>query len=526
MPSNASQLFSMSKSALEKNDIKKAVEACRSLNSQFPDFFEGWWLAGKIHLRLRNPKAGLISTSRALDVKPHDPEILIQRVDFLSMTERHDEVLETLKTLSEYDSGDGPIHGDIALLLSAQEMHQEATRHYLLAIKHNPNNSQLRYNLAAAYRFLGELGKCEESLNTCLKIDYLDADAQSMRSSLRTQSLENNHIEELNRAHSDSKISKIAKVGICYALAKELDDLDEIEQSFQYLKEGSDIRRSMMTYDIKKDEEIMDAIKQTFSSSPERISIPAISEINPIFIIGLPRSGTTLLERILDSHSLVRSQGELDTFGIEMARQVSKGQDQKNLSSLDMVNLSKTIDLEILSENYLSKASPKNFNGKYFIDKFPLNFLYVGLIFQAFPNAKIINLSRHPVASCLAMYKQLFRDIYPFSYNLTDLGRYYSAYHRLMDHWHSTIPGVIHSVAYEKLVTDTENEIRQVLDFCKLKWEPRCLKFYENTAPSTTASATQVRQPIYSKSLNRWRDYAGYLEELTQALNKAGIDVT
>ena len=95
-----------------------------------------------------------------------------------------------------------------------------------------------------------------------------------------------------------------------------------------------------------------------------------------------------------------------------------------------------------------------------------------------------------------------------------------------MEHWHSTIPGVIHSVAYEKLVTDTENEIRQVLDFCKLKWEPRCLKFYENTAPSTTASATQVRQPIYSKSLNRWRDYAGYLEELTQALNKAGIDVT
>jgi hypothetical protein len=209
-----------------------------------------------------------------------------------------------------------------------------------------------------------------------------------------------------------------------------------------------------------------------------------------------------------------------------MAAQVSKEQGDKRLTAKEMVSLSKNIDLNILEENYLSKSAPKNFNGKYFIDKFPLNFLYIGLIHRALPNAKIISLSRHPLASCLAMYQQQFRDIYPFSYDLEDLGRYYLAYYRLMSHWQSTIPKIIHSVSYENLVEDTENETKRVLEFCGLDWEPECLRFYENKTPSTTASATQIRQPIYSRSLNRWRKYSDYLGVLSKTLTEAGIDVT
>ena len=526
MHTNASQLYSLCKSALEKNEIKKAIDACRLLNSQFPNFFDGWWLAGKIHLRLKKPQAGLISSSRALKIKPNDPMILMQRIDFLSMLSKHDEILEILSVLALHDSGDAALHENIAMILSAQEMHNEAIKHYLRAIKQNPNDPQLHYNLAAAYRFLGQVAKCEESLNTCLKINYLFADAQSMRSSLRSQSETDNHIEELTKAYDDPKISRIARVGICYALSKELDDLDNIKLSFRYLKEGSDIRRSSMSYDIDNDEQIMRAIEKTFDSASRVLSQQKKSVINPIFIVGLPRTGTTLLERILDSHSLIKSRGELDIFGIEMAAQVSKEQGDKRLTAKEMVSLSKNIDLNILEENYLNKSAPKNFNGKYFIDKFPLNFLYIGLIHRALPNAKIINLSRHPLASCLAMYQQQFRDIYPFSYDLEDLGRYYLAYYRLMSHWQSTIPKIIHSVSYENLVEDTENETKRVLEFCGLDWEPECLRFYENKTPSTTASATQIRQPIYSRSLNRWRKYNDYLGVLSKTLTEAGIDVT
>jgi hypothetical protein len=212
-------------------------------------------------------------------------------------------------------------------------------------------------------------------------------------------------------------------------------------------------------------------------------------------------------------------------LGAEIAKQTAISANKSSLSALDMINQCKTIDLEELADRYLSKAVPNNHDGGYFIDKLPLNFLYAGLIHRALPAAKIISLTRHPIASCMAMYKQQFRDIYPFSYDLSDLGRYFVAYYQLMNHWHSIMPGAIHSVSYENLVTDTEKETRQVLDFCKLKWEPECLKFYESSTPSTTASATQIRQPVYSQSIDRWRKYTDQLGQLSTILAEAGIDV-
>ena len=525
MHTNVMQLYSLSKSALEQNEIKKSIDACRELNSQFPDFFEGWWLAGCIHLRLQKPEAGLISTSRALELKHNHPLILIQRVEFLSLLERHGEVKQTLETLADDQSGDPDIHTNIAMLLSAEEMHRAAIRHYLVAVQLRPKDAQLYYNLAAAYRFTGDSQKCEASLNKCLSINYLDAEAQSMRSSLRTQSESDNHIDELIRAHTDRAISESDKSGMCYALSKEFDDLDNIEKSFSYLKKGSDIRRASMSYDVKTDETIMEAIKNHFDSATCRKTISVRPGIQPIFIIGLPRSGTTLLERILDSHSSILSRGELDIFGVEMAKEASIHTNKSNPSILDLISQSKNIDLDSLADRYLSKAAPANNSGSYFIDKLPLNFLYVGLIHRALPEAKIINLTRHPLASCMAMYRQQFRDIYPFSYDLTDLGHYFVAYHRLMSHWNSVLPGVIHSVSYENLVINTEKETKRVLKFCDLTWEPRCLRFYENEAPSTTASATQVRQPVYNRSINQWRKYTHHLDDLSAIIAKAGIDV-
>ena len=248
MPTSALQLYSLSKSALEQNEIKKSIDACRTLNSHFPEFFEGWWLAGCIHLRLNKSEAGLISTSRALSLKPYEPLILMQRIEFLSRLERHKEVTDILNVLSELKSANAAVHAEIALLLSAEEMHEAAIKHYRLALQQEPENASLHYNIAAAYRFTGDIKKCEASLNKCLGLNYLDSEAQSMRSSLRTQSLEDNHIEELSKAYSDNTITTSARSGICYALAKEFDDLNDLEKSFKYLKQGSDIRPVSYTH--------------------------------------------------------------------------------------------------------------------------------------------------------------------------------------------------------------------------------------------------------------------------------------
>ena len=526
MQPSALRLYSLTKEALSQNEIKQAIDGCRALNAEFPTLFEGWWLAGCIHLHLNKPEAGLIATSRALSIKPNEPSVLIQRIECLSLLGLQQDVLEHLQILAIQECDSAALHEKIAIMLSAEHMHSEAIKHYISALADEPNNSLLHYNLAAAYRFIGDINKCEESLNACLALNYLDAEAQGMRSSLRKQSIEHNHIKELLKAYSDPDIEDKAKSGICYALSKEYDDLSEPDKSFGYLTTGADIRRNAMSYDVSADEKIIQQITHTFNKAFFLKDLTGHDSVEPIFIIGLPRTGTTLLERILDSHSSVTSAGELDTFGLEVMALSSTQSGDSNSSALDLIRLSSQLDVSRLGFHYLEKARPMIFEGSHFIDKLPFNFLYAGLIHRALPNAKIINLTRHPLAACWAIYKQQFRDIYPFSYNLTDLGRYYVAYHRLMRHWQSVMPGVIHSIAYEKLVTDTELEVKKVLDFCGLNWESGCLKFHENKAPSTTASATQVRQPVYAQSIDRWRQYGKNLDELSTILIKAGIDVS
>jgi hypothetical protein len=189
----------------------------------------------------------------------------------------------------------------------------------------------------------------------------------------------------------------------------------------------------------------------------------------------------------------------------------------------ELVRLSAELDFKKLGEAYISSTRPFTGHTARFIDKLPLNYLYVGLIHLALPNAKVINLKRNPLDTCYAIYKQLFVDAYPFSYDLEELGRYYVAYHQLMEHWHVVLPGVIHTVGYEDLVSDIESESRPLLEFCGLDWQPQCLKFHESKDASTTASTVQVRQPVYQSSVGKWRDYEKQMQPIVKILQQAGV---
>jgi hypothetical protein len=238
----------------------------------------------------------------------------------------------------------------------------------------------------------------------------------------------------------------------------------------------------------------------------------------------MPRTGTTLVERILGSHSQVFPAGELSNFSLELIALVRKATRGRRLSRVEFVAASATVDFRTLGEAYLAATRPLRDTRPRFIDKLPFNFLYAGLIHLALPKAKIVNLQRHPMDTCYAVYKQLFRDAYPFSYDLDELGPYYIAYHQLMRHWNEVMPGVIHTIRYETLVAGLEEESRRLLAYCNLPWEDQCLRFHENRQASTTASATQVRQPVYSSSIGKWRRYERQLEPLRRLLEDAGID--
>jgi hypothetical protein len=236
-----------------------------------------------------------------------------------------------------------------------------------------------------------------------------------------------------------------------------------------------------------------------------------------VFVIGLPRTGTTLVERILGSHSKVFAAGELNQFAMQMvaALQTATG---PSASKLELIAASLGLDFAALGRAYLRASQPYTGNRAHFTDKTPQNFLYCGLIAAALPGARIIEVVRHPMDSCYAMYKQLFTMAYPFSYDLGDLAAYFSGYRRLMQHWHAVLPGRILTVRYEDVVRNQEATTRQLLAHCGLDWEDSCLQFERNTQSTTTASAVQVRQKVYDSSVGKWERFKRQLQPLADGL--------
>ena len=240
-------------------------------------------------------------------------------------------------------------------------------------------------------------------------------------------------------------------------------------------------------------------------------------------MLGLPRSGSTLVERILTSHSSIPSAGELPCFALALVSAVRRHTGRDRLPRQELVAQAAGVDFAALGRDYLQRARRELDTRGRFVDKMPLNYLYCGLIQRALPRAKIIHVTRHPMAACFAMYKALFKDAYPFSYDLNDLARYYIGYRRLMDHWYAAMPGAIHSVSYEALVADQLGESRRLLEFCGLEWQEACARPHDNRAASTTASAAQIRRPVYASSLTQWQHYEPQLAGLKARLSAAGI---
>jgi tetratricopeptide (TPR) repeat protein len=399
-----------------------------------------------------------------------------------------------------------------------------------------PGTAHFLFNRATVRRFLGRLTEAEADYDRVVALRPADFEAYKNRSDLRTQTREHNHVAQLERLVAQGFAEWRGEVQIRHALAKEYEDLGEYTRSFEQLRLGAGRRRENLTYDVANDVATVDWIIDAF---PDAAPCPAVGAARgagvhaarmngpsmhaaPIFIVGLPRSGTTLVDRILSSHSRVRSAGELNDFALALVARVRTENGAAQLSRRDLVARSAHIDFAALGGEYLARARAI-VGVEMFTDKMPLNYLYCGIIHRALPDAKIVHLTRHPMAAGYAMFKTLFKDGYPFSYDLADIGRYYAAYRRLMDHWEAVMPGCIHQVEYERLVADQAGETRRLLDFCGLGWEEACLEFHRNAGATTTASASQIRRPIYDSSVSQWRHYAVQLAPLRDQLTAAGI---
>ncbi len=483
-------------------------------------------------VRTKNWADALVALERALAVEPSS-RLLLLRAQVLVNVGRLRDAAEAAALAQRSASGDVTLLDAIGNVYSRANDQQRALEAFNQAVALAPDNPQPIFNRATVHRFLGAFAAAEADYDRVIALNPSDYEAYKNRSELRTQTAANNHVAQLENLLTRPGLDWRREVQLRYTLAKEYEDLGDYENSFRNLQRGASARRKNLQYDVANDVSTVDWIIDAYprargaalaaASPPAAAAAPPPNASGPIFIVGLPRSGSTLVERILSSHSAVHSAGELSCLALVIVDTVRRQSGPPPASRRELVARSATVDFAALGRDYLNAARSAGATGQRFTDKMPLNYLYCGLIRRALPNARIVHVTRHPMAACYAMYKTLFEDGYPFSYDLEDIARYYIGYRRLMDHWQATIPETIHCVSYESLVADQLGQTRQLLEFCGLEWEDACVRFHQNPSATTTASAAQVRKPIYDSSVSQWRHYETQLREFSDRLSAAGI---
>jgi tetratricopeptide (TPR) repeat protein len=508
---------------MRAGDWAGARSACLQLNVRAPQLADGWLAASHIAMALKDPEGALAAIDRAAAIEPLNVRYFIQRAQCLLALGRRAAALDAARAATAVAGKDPAAWDAVGTLRSFAADQQGALEACNRAVELAPEEPQFAFNRASIRRFLGDLEGAESDYDRAIARRPLDFEAYLNRSELRVQTAERNHIAELQASARRPELDWRGFVQIHYALAKEYEDLGRHAEAFDHLQQGARRRREHLRYDVAVDVATVDWIARSYPMAAADPP-PQASREDPIFIVGLPRSGTTLVERILASHSSMASAGELDSFALSLVDAARGKSGRANLPRQELVALSATLDFAALGRDYLARARAAYGGSGRFVDKMPLNYLYCGLIHRALPNARIVHVVRHPMAVCYAMYKTLFKSGYPFSYDLREIGRYYGAYRRLMAHWRTTMPGTIYELKYEDLIADQADETRKLLEYCGLEWEDGCLAFHRNPTPSTTASASQVRRPLYDSSVSQWRHYEARLSELKDTLAAEGIE--
>jgi tetratricopeptide (TPR) repeat protein len=371
--------------------------------------------------------------------------------------------------------------------------------------------------LAASHVALGHLAVAEGIFDRIVEKAPSDGAALYNRATLQRWTDVHNHVPDL--VDKAGKLAAEQRIPALFGLAKELEDLGRHDESFHALAEGAALRRARLTYRVEMDLDAMSLIMETFD--PELIAQAPPADTTgpgPIFVLGLPRSGTTLVDRILSSHSEVSSLGEIPDFAMALMETTPRSPDRAAF-----IRAAAGGDMQRLGERYRQRLAGYAVDAAHLIDKTPVNFLYIGLIALALPDARIIHVRRAPMDVGYALLKTLFQTGCPYSYDLTDIGRYIAAHDRLMAHWRKVAPGRVIEVAYEDLIDDVEGEARRLVKACGLDWQPACAAFHLNAQPTATASAAQVRRPIYRDSIALWRRYETQLAPLAEALRAEGV---
>lgn len=524
-PTNAPSLSPAARQAvvlalrlLKDGEFDDAAELHDRVAVDFPNDPELAYLEAELALVAGDSSRAADAIARAAAGVPASLPLRLREADILATARQRSKAIAAAQAAQALAGGDGAVlwaigrvHSRCGDPLAARALYEQA-----LATVDDPS---LRYDLAVTCFFVGDEEAAEHHFDELLQRAPGVGAAAYIRSTVRRQTPQRNHVDSLRQMLAQP-LNDENRAGFLFALAKELEDLGDDAGSFDALHEGARLRRAALQHDSAAELDTIQAIADVFDAETLAKIEPANGGHGAIFIVGMPRTGTTLLEHLLARHAHVPSAGELPDFGDALRQAVREAHAARPDRTL--VEVAATIDFAALGRSYMDTARQAAGGSAAFVDKMPINYMYCGLIHKALPEAKIVHLVRDPMDTCYAVYKTLFSDAYLFSYDLDELAGYFITYRRLMDHWHRVLPGAILDVRYEDLVRDPQGELKRVLDWCGLE-ERAASDDPALSRASMTASAAQVRQPVHTGSIGKWKAHAAHLEPLREQLVAAGV---
>ena len=502
---------------LHEGKLIKAEQLCRQFMQQNPQHIEGMRLLADIAIKhgVLEDAEFLLESAVAFD--PGHQRARIDYVQVLSKRQRYQQASDEAKALLEAS----PENPQFQSLYAIQSMqlgdYQTALDLFDSILERIPHDPVTHVSKGHALKTGGKTAEAVSSYQAAIDAQPMHCDAWYSLANLKTYRFDDDQIRTMLELDKNPHLAGQDRVYLQFALGKAFEDKNAFDKSFFHYSKGNDIKRTQVQY--RADGTSRECEEQIAACTPGTFKhVSGHDAPDPIFIVGLPRAGSTLLEQILSSHSQIDGTLELPNVLSISGKLRRLGQRKGNNRYPEILNHLTPETLRELGEEYIRDTQIHRLGAPFFIDKMPNNFRHIGLIRLMLPNAKIIDARRDPMACCFSGFKQLFAEGQLFSYSLDDIGRYYKDYVKLMAHWDEVIPGYVLRVQHEDVVANLETQVTRMLDFCGVPFEESCLEFHKTERNVRTPSSEQVRQPIFSTALEQWKNYEPWLEPLKQAL--------
>jgi tetratricopeptide (TPR) repeat protein len=512
-------------SMFAEGEIYAAENLVRSYLQQHGDHVEGMRLLAQIGMKL-----DVLDDAEFLleSVLVFAPDYLAARYDYASVLARrhkHQKAIEEIRKLRQVEPRNRPFRVLEANSHVGLGDHAGAIRIYRELLTETPQNPDLHLSIAHALKTMGQQQQAIESYRAASAARPDFGDAYWSLANLKTYRFSDEELEQMSAHEGAASTQLVDRYHLCFALGKAFEDRGDFARSFTYYERGNRLKKTEVRYQpqlMERNTQLQKAVcTREFFATRSGWGHPSPA---PIFIVGLPRAGSTLLEQILASHSQV--EGTMELADIPRLVQLLQGRQPNDAQPRypSMLGELSAEQLRKFGEKYMADTEAYR-TGKagapppFFIDKMPNNFRHLGLIHLILPNARIIDARREPMACCFSNFKQLFAQGQEFTYSLADIGRYYRTYVELMQHWDEVLPGKVLRMQHEEVVEDLEGSVRRLLQFCGLEFEPACLEFWKTERNVRTASSEQVRRPLFKEGLNQWRNFEPWLGPLKEVLS-------